>query len=39
MSILYFLLNSLRTPGFITVSPEVPLPVTIESDTAALPDA
>ena len=39
MSILYFLLNSLRTPGFITVSPEVPLPVTIESNTAALPDA
>mgnify|MGYP001485588673 FL=1 len=39
MSILYFLLNSLRTPGFITVSPEVPLPMAIGSDAAVQPDA
>jgi hypothetical protein len=39
MSILYFLLNRLRTPGFITVSPEVPLPMAIGSDAAVQPDA
>ena len=39
MSILYFLLNSLRTPGFITVSPEVPLPMAIGTDAAVQPDA
>jgi len=39
VSILYFLLNSLRTPGFITVSPEVPQPVFMDTDVAAQPDA
>jgi hypothetical protein len=39
VSILYFLLNSLRTPGFITISPEVPLPVFVDTDVAAQPDA
>ena len=39
MSTLYFLLNSLRTPGFITVSPEVPPPMAIGSDAAVKPDA
>jgi hypothetical protein len=39
VSILYFLLNSLRTPGFITVSPEVPQPVCVDTDAVTQPDA